>query len=129
MNDPIADLLARITNAQLRGHKDVTVPASKMLLAVVKILASEGFIAAYNVIEAKPQNQIVVELKYVDGEPAIRNVKRVSKPGIRRYVGYRDIAGVKNGLGLSIISTPKGIMTGTQARDAKVGGEIMCEIY
>jgi small subunit ribosomal protein S8 len=100
-----------------------------MLVSIAEILKKEGYIANFNVVKAEPQSTLSVDLKYVNGEPAITGVKRKSKPGRRIYVGYTDITRVKDGYGISILSTPKGIMTGSQARKLKVAGEYLCEIY
>lgn len=127
--DPIADFLTRIRNAQQREKETLTVPATKMLVSIAEILKSEGFINSYEVLDTDPQKTLEVELKYVNGTPAIRDLKRVSKPGIRRYLGYKDIPEVMKGLGVAILSTPQGVMTGTSARKAKVGGEFICTIY
>jgi small subunit ribosomal protein S8 len=129
MNDPIADLLARIRNAQLRNREDISVPSTKVLVALSKILKEENFINDYSVIEAEPQNELVIKLRYVDGQGAVRGTKRVSKPGVRRYIGYRDVSKVLNGLGVSILSTSHGVMTGQTARKSKIGGELLCEVW
>ncbi|MBN1915961.1 30S ribosomal protein S8 [Candidatus Dojkabacteria bacterium] len=131
MNDPIADLLTRIRNAQMRKSKVFVMPSSKMVVSIVDILKKEGFIEDYKnnesgVIAGK---EIIINLKYNDGKPSITGLKRISKPGVRRYVGYRDIRKVLGGLGVSIVSTPRGVMTGDSARKERVGGEILCEIW
>jgi small subunit ribosomal protein S8 len=134
-NDPIADLLTRIRNALMRGNKTVQAPSSKMLLSIADILLKEGFINGMNVIDTEPQKTLELELKYEDNmvshkkRSAIRQLKRVSRPGVRKYIGYKDIRPVKNGLGISILSTPKGLLTGSQARKSQVGGEYLCEIW
>lgn len=104
-------------------------PSTKMIVSIAEILKREGFLLDYHVEEAKPQSELVVELKYVNGIPAITEVVRVSKPGVRKYRGYRDIKPVKKGLGLSIFSTPMGIVTGSEAFKNKVGGEYICYVY
>jgi len=104
-------------------------PSSKMLVAVAKILKEENFISDYEVIEAKPQNKIVLHLRYVNGVSAINKLERISKPGVRTYLGYRNMPLIKSGLGISVFSTPKGIMTGKSARKEKVGGEYLCRIW
>lgn len=131
MNDPIADLLTRIRNAQLRKSKEFVVPSSKMVVSIVDILKKEGFIEDYKNGENKEttRKEVTINLKYPDGKPSITGLKRISKPGVRRYVGYRDIRKVLSGLGVSIVSTPKGVMTGDSARKERVGGEILCEIW
>jgi small subunit ribosomal protein S8 len=129
VNDPIGDMLTRVRNAIMRKHKRVQLPASKMLVSIADILKAEGFIGGYSLIETEPQKTLDIELKYVNGESAIRNLRRVSKPGIRRYIGYRHVPRIMRGLGIAILSTPKGIMTDKQAKSAKVGGEFICTIY
>ena len=129
VNDPIADLLTRIRNAQQRSQKEIALPASKMVVAIAEILQQEGFVTAAEVDKQAAGTELIIKLKYEDGKPMMSNLKRVSKPGLRKYVGYRDIPKVLNGLGINILSTPKGIMTGKQARVEKVGGEYLCNIW
>jgi small subunit ribosomal protein S8 len=129
MNDKIADFLTRIRNSLLRRHREVKVPATNMLVSIADILKREGFILNYKVIEEDPQNTLVLTLKYVNGEPAIRDLKRISKPGVRKYRGYRRIKYVMNGMGIGIYSTPKGVITDKEAKKLKVGGEYICEVY
>jgi small subunit ribosomal protein S8 len=131
MNDTIGDLLARIRNAQMRMKKQITLPASKILVEISKILKNENFIEDYEVkkLEDKPQNELLLTLRYVDGEAAIRGSKRISKPGVRIYSSYKGLRPVLNGQGVSIITTSKGLMTSKQARKEKVGGEVLCEIW
>ena len=129
VNDPLGDLLARIKNAQMRRKQYITLPTSNMINAVVNVLKNEGFIIGFRIQETEPSNLIEIELKYENKQPVIRELKRVSKPGIRKYKGYKDIKPVKNGLGISIVSTPKGIMTGKDAVESHIGGEILCEIF
>jgi small subunit ribosomal protein S8 len=131
MNDIIGDLLTRIRNAQLRKKKEVRIPSSKLLVEISKILKTENFIEGFEVekLEDKPQDEIVVKLRYVDGEAAIRGLKRISKPGIRIYTGYKQLRPILNGQGVSILTTSKGLMTGKQARKEKVGGEVLCQIW
>lgn len=129
VNDPIADFLARLRNAIARKTEKIVSPSSKMIESIAKILKDEGFIIDYKIIDQKPQNNIEISLKYVNGMPAIQSLKRISKPGVRNYLGYRDIPRVKNGLGISILSTPRGVMTGKNAKGEKVGGEYLCEIW
>jgi len=128
VNDPIGDMLTRIRNAIMREHERVSLPASKMLISIAKILKEEGFIADFALIDTKPQKTLDLELKYVNGESAIRQLKRISKPGIRSYIGYRKIPKVMRGLGIAIITTPKGVMTGDKAQKSQLGGEILCTI-
>lgn len=129
ITDPIGDLLTRIRNAQERRQDVVSMPSTKMIVAIAEILKSEGFISGYEVVEVEPQNELKIQLKYVNGVPAIRELKRISKPGIRRYRGYRTIKSIKNGLGVSIFSTPMGVISGEEAVKNKVGGEYLCYVY
>lgn len=129
VNDKISDFLARIRNAQERKREEVTLPSSKMLVAIADILKKEGFIEDYEVIENGKFQDLLVKLKYVKGVPAIRDLVRVSKPGIRKYRGYQDIKPVMNGLGVALFSTPQGILTGEEAKKRKVGGEFLCYVY
>ncbi|KKW17613.1 MAG: 30S ribosomal protein S8 [Candidatus Magasanikbacteria bacterium GW2011_GWA2_50_22] len=128
MTDPIADMLTRIRNASLVHKKEAAIPFSKMKKAIADILVREGYIVKAEEGKTKPLF-LMVTLKYADGLPAIQEVKRVSTPGHRRYVKTSDIDKVLNGLGLAIISTPRGLLTDKEARAAKVGGELICEIY
>ena len=130
MTDPIADLLTRIRNASASRHRRVVIPSSNVKVAIAKILTQEGFVAGYTVIDDKPQANLVIGLKYTGkAKPVITDLDRVSKPGRRVYVGYRDVPWVRSGLGISIISTPKGVMTGRQARKEQVGGELLCNVW
>lgn len=129
VTDPVGDFLTRIRNAQLRKIEKLELPASKMLVSVAEILKQEGFINGFEVVDQKPQKLLRVELKYVDGEAAIKGLKRMSKPGIRKYIGYRQIPSIRRGLGITVFSTPKGILTGEQAKAAHVGGEFICLVY
>lgn len=128
VTDPIGDFLTRIRNAQERRQEMVSLPSSKLLVAISEILKKEGFVLGYEVVEMKPQNELHVSLRYVNGVPVIRELKRVSKPGVRRYRGYKTIKPVKNGLGIAIYSTPMGIITGNDAVKNKIGGEYLCYI-
>ena len=123
-NDPIADLLTRIRNASRANHKYVDVNLSKMGKNIVEILKNSGFVENYLVSDQK--RKIRVFLKYKFRKPAINYLKRVSSPGLRKYVGYSEIPEVKNGMGIAIVSTPKGVLEGESARGSKVGGEILC---
>ncbi|MEX1020576.1 MAG: 30S ribosomal protein S8 [Litorilinea sp.] len=128
--DPIADLLTRIRNASMVQHRTVVVPSSKIKANIAKILQEEGFIQGYSVTEEQPQASLVLQLKYTGrGEPVITGLQRVSKPGRRTYIGYREIPWVRSGLGINIVSTPKGLMTGRKARQARLGGEILCNVW
>lgn len=130
MTDPIADLLTRIRNALMAKHDRLDVPASKLKTNISTLLKQEGFIEDYEVIEGKPQSTLRVYLRYSDeGVPAIRRLARVSKPGRRIYRGADDIKPVLNGLGVYIVSTSRGLLTDQQAREARVGGEILCELW
>ncbi len=129
VTDPIADFLTRIRNAQSRQMENVSVPSTRLLEALAEILKQEKFIEDFKVEKAEPQNQLILTLRYVNGEPVIRDLKRVSKPGVRKYRGYREIKKIKGGMGISIFSTPKGVITGKQAVELKVGGEYICDIY
>lgn len=128
--DPIADMLTRIRNASLVNHSQVVLPSSKMKVAIAQILKAEGFIDSFTVTDEKPQPNLILRLKYTGrGEPVITGVERVSKPGKRVYTGHRDIPWVRAGLGVTILSTPKGLMTGREARRAKLGGEVICNVW
>jgi len=130
MTDPIADLLSRIRNAQVAKHDRLDVPASKLKLEVVKLLKDEGFIKNFREIEGTPVGTLRVFLRYSqDGVPAISNIERVSKPGRRVYRKSDEIQPVRNGLGIGIVSTSQGLLTDTQARDRRVGGELLCQVW
>jgi len=130
MNDPLGDMLTRIRNAQLRGKSTVSSPASKLRAWVLDVLASEGYIRGYEKKTTENgQGELVISLKYFEGAPVIRELKRVSKPGRRVYMGVKDIPSVRNGLGVSIVSTPKGVMSDAAARSANVGGEVLCTVF
>jgi small subunit ribosomal protein S8 len=130
MTDPIADLLTRIRNAQMRGKSTVRTPASKLRAWVLDVLADEGYIRGYSLVQNPGEfPQFEIELKYFDGQPVIAEIARVSKPGRRVYSAIGDLKPVKNGLGISILSTSKGVMSDAAARDANVGGEVLCKVY
>ncbi len=129
VNDPIADMLTRIRNAVMARHDIVLIPASKMKLSIAKILKEEGFISDYSVLRGKPQRMIKITLKYIDGQPAVMGLERVSKPGLRVYVGRGEIPRVYGGLGIAILSTSKGVMTGQEAWRRKLGGELLCYVW
>lgn len=130
VTDPIADMLTRIRNAILARHDFVLVPSSKIKLAIARTLREEGFINDYEVLRGKPQRIIKIYLKYGDKkEPVLTGLKRVSKPGLRVYVQRTEIPRVYGGLGIAILSTPRGVMTGQQAWRQKVGGELLCHIW
>ena len=130
MNDPLGDMLTRIRNAQMRGKSTVKTPASKLRAWVLDVLAGEGSIRGYESAKTdNGQGELTISLKYFEGTPVIREIKRVSKPGRRVYMGVKDIPAVRNGLGVSIVSTPKGVMSDAAARSANVGGEVLCTVF
>lgn len=130
MNDPLGDMLTRIRNAQMRGKSTVRSPASKLRAWVLDVLASEGYIRGYESEKTdNGQGELIISLKYFEGTPVIREIKRVSKPGRRVYMGVSEIPTVRNGLGVSIVSTPKGVMSDAAARSANVGGEVLCTVF
>ena len=129
VTDPIADMLTRIRNANVARHDFVLVPLSKMKLAIARILKDEGFIADYEVLRGKPQRVIKISLKYTGNQPALLGLERVSKPGLRVYVGRREIPRVYAGLGIAILSTSKGVMTGQEAWHRNLGGELLCYVW
>jgi small subunit ribosomal protein S8 len=129
-HDPISDLITRIRNAQMRNKSKVSTPGSRMRANVLEVLKSEGYIRGYATMEhAGGRSEIEIELKYADGEPVIREIDRVSKPGRRVYVSARNLPRVNNGLGISVLSTPKGIMADHDAREANVGGEVLFTVF
>jgi small subunit ribosomal protein S8 len=130
MTDPIADLLARIRNAHTARHRTLELPASRIKEAIVAILCDEGYVEGYERIDGGPQGKIRIALKYVSGGvPAIRGMERISRPGRRIYRSKGDVPSVLGGLGITILSTPKGVMTGTASRRAGVGGEVLCSVW
>jgi len=130
MTDPIADMLTRVRNATLVRHDRTDVPASKMKLEIAKILKQEGYIRTFKVLEEGPQGVLRIYLKYSDdGEPVIHGLKRISRPGLRVYRGVNGLPTVRNGLGVAVISTPRGVVTDEQARRLRAGGEVLCEIW
>ena len=130
VNDPISDMLTRIRNAGMARQAETTMPSTKILVAIAKILKEEGYIADYRVVEKRPQDQLVVSLRYgPDKRHTIREIKRVSKPGLRVYAGKDEIPRVRNGLGIAIVSTPQGVVTGYEARRRGIGGEILCTVF
>ncbi len=131
MTDPIADYLTRIRNAIMAGHRVVEIPASNLKKAITKILYEKGYILNYKFIDSDVQGSIKIALKYdTDAKvAAIKALKRVSTPGLRKYAGFREIPRVLNGLGIAILSTSKGVMTDKEARSLKVGGEVLCYVY
>ena len=130
MNDPVGDMLTRIRNAQMRGKSTVSTPASKLRTWVLDVLADEGYIRGYEkTTSTDGHGAIEISLKYFDGVPVIRELKRVSKPGRRVYLGVKDIPQVRQGLGVSIVSTPQGVMSDANARAKNVGGEVLCTVF
>ena len=130
MNDPIGDMLTRIRNAQMRGKSTVSTPDSKLRAWVLDVLADEGYIRGYEkTTSTDGHGAIEISLKYFDGVPVIRELKRVSKPGRRVYLGVKDIPQVRQGLGVSIVSTPQGVMSDANARAKNVGGEVLCTVF
>ncbi|KIC46656.1 30S ribosomal protein S8 [Ruegeria sp. ANG-S4] len=130
MNDPIGDMLTRIRNAQMRGKSTVSTPASKLRGWVLDVLADEGYIRGYEKTTGENGHPAIeISLKYYEGTPVIRELKRVSKPGRRVYMGVNDIPQVRQGLGVSIVSTPKGVMSDQNARSNNVGGEVLCTVF
>ncbi len=130
MNDPLGDMLTRIRNAQMRGKSTVRTPASKLRAWVLDVLKDEGYIRGYEKVTSDAgHNELEISLKYFEGTPVIRELKRVSKPGRRVYSGSKDIPSVRQGLGVSIVSTPKGVMSDASARSANIGGEVLCTVF
>ena len=130
VNDPIGDMITRIRNAQMRNKSKVSMPGSKQRERVLEVLKTEGFIRGYaSVAHASGRSELEIELKYFDGEPVIREIARVSKPGRRVYASVKALPRINNGLGVAIVSTPKGVMADHAARDANVGGEILCTVF
>ncbi len=130
INDPLGDMLTRIRNAQMRKRPKVSTPASKLRAHVLDVLADEGYIRGYTRVEVKgAMPELEIELKYSNGQPAIREISRVSKPGRRVYSAVRELKTVANGLGVAILSTPKGVMADWRAREENVGGEILCNVF
>jgi small subunit ribosomal protein S8 len=130
ITDPIGDLLTRIRNGQMRGMAKIKSPNSRQRVRVLDVLQAEGYIRGYAEVEFKDgQRELEIELKYHEGRPVIRELKRVSTPGRRVYASVRDLRPHRSGLGLSIVSTPQGVMTDTNAREKNVGGEVICRVF
>ncbi|BAF61313.1 30S ribosomal protein S8 [Candidatus Vesicomyidisocius calyptogenae] len=129
MSDPIADMLTRIRNAQLVKKKEVNVPSSNLKFAIAGVMQQEGYIESFSVNGVVASKILKIKLKYYDNKPVIEKLKRISKPSLRVYVSNSKIPSVMNGLGIVIVSTPKGVMTGQVALDQNVGGEVLCSIY
>lgn len=129
MTDPLGDMLTRIRNAQMRKMSKVVTPASKLRGNVLDVLAAEGYIRGYAAVEQAGRSEYEIELKYYDGEPVIRTLERVSKPGRRVYASVKNLPRVANGIGVSILSTPQGVMADHEAREKNVGGEILLRVF
>ena len=129
LSDPIGDMIARIKNAQLRNHKKVQLPSSKFKVKIAEVLKSEGYIIDYKVSQDSNKPYLEISLKYNSGNPVISSIQRVSKPGRRIFSRAESLPKINNGLGIAIISTPKGVMTDIDARKQKVGGEIICKVF
>jgi small subunit ribosomal protein S8 len=130
MNDPLGDMLTRIRNAQQRRRPKVSTPASNLRGRVLDVLLEEGYIRGYSRVDHRTGiSEFDIELKYNNGQPAIREIQRISTPGRRVYRQMRDLPSVANGLGVAIVSTPKGVMSDTRARDERVGGEVLCSVF
>src|SRR5688572_32380573 len=130
VSDPLGDMLTRIRNAQMRSRPKVSTPASKLRERVLEVLKDEGYIRGYSRIDyTGGKSEIEIELKYFDGQPVIREIKRVSTPGRRVYSSVKELPTIANGLGVAILSTPKGVMSDSQARRENVGGEVLCSIF
>ena len=129
MQDPIADMLTRIRNAQSRARETVTMPGSLLKAAVAKVLEDEGYVSGFELTEKGVKSELTVRLKYFEGKPVIAEIDRVSRPGLRRYSRANELPRVRNGLGIAIVSTSQGLMTDRAARAANVGGEVLCTVF
>jgi small subunit ribosomal protein S8 len=129
MNDPIGDLITRIRNAQERNKSKVSSPGSHLRTRVLEVLKNEGFIRGYASVEKDGRSELEIELKYYEGEPVIREIARISKPGRRVYSSVKNLPRINNGLGVAVVSTPKGVMADHEAREANVGGEILFTVF
>ena len=129
MQDPISDMIARVKNAQSRGHKEVLLDASKIKLGICKVLESEGYIKKVELVGEQPKQEIKITLKYFEDLPVIKEFDRASKPGLRKYFSFDQIPPVKGGLGTAIMTTSKGVITSDQAKKEKVGGELICTVF
>ena len=129
LSDPIGDMIARLKNSQMRSHKKIELPSSKFKAKIAEILKSEGYIIDYEVKSSENKSNLLISLKYNSGSPVISSIERVSKPGRRIFSSAESLPKVNNGLGIAIISTPKGVMTDIDARKQKVGGEIICKVF
>jgi small subunit ribosomal protein S8 len=130
VNDPISDMLTRIRNGGMARKADVVMPSTKVIVAIAKILKQEGYIADFEVTEKRPQDSLKITLRYsADKRHSIREIKRISKPGLRVYAGKEAIPRVRSGLGIAIVSTPEGVVTGYEARRRGIGGEVLCTVF
>ncbi len=129
LTDPIGDMLARIKNSQLRNHKKVEMPSSNFKMKIADVLKNEGYINGFNVDKNENKQVLIIDLKYNSGSPVISVIERISKPGRRVFSSAQSLPKINNGLGIAIISTPKGVMTDIDARKQKVGGEIICKVF
>ena len=129
LTDPIGDMLARIKNSQLRNHKKVEMPSSNFKMKIADVLKNEGYINGFNIDKNDNKQVLIIDLKYSSGSPVISEIERVSKPGRRVFSSAQSLPKINNGLGIAIISTPKGVMTDIDARKQKVGGEIICKVF
>ena len=129
LSDPIGDMLARIKNSQMRNHKKVELPSSKFKIKIADILKSEGYIINYKILNEGQKTNLQIDLKYNYGNPVINSIERVSKPGRRVFSSAESLPKINNGLGIAIVSTPKGVMTDIDARKQNIGGEIICKVF
>ena len=129
LSDPIGDMLARIKNSQVRNHKKVQLPSSKFKVKIIEVLKSEGYIIDFKVDDDEKKPNLEINLKYNLGNPVISNIERISKPGRRIFSSAESLPKINNGLGIAIVSTPKGVMTDVDARKQKIGGEIICKVF
>ena len=129
LTDPIGDMLARIKNSQLRNHKKVEMPSSNFKMKIADVLKNEGYINGFNIDKNEKKQVLIIDLKYNSGSPVISVIERISKPGRRVFSSAESLPKINNGLGIAIISTPKGVMTDIDARKQKVGGEIICKVF
>ena len=128
MQDPIADLFSRINNAQARGKANVVVPSSSKKISLVSLLKDKGYVDSFDVSDS-PKTEIEIKLKYFEGAPVIKELKRISKPGLRQYSNKKEIPDVNGGLGIAVVSTNKGLMTDQEAKEAGLGGELICSVF
>jgi small subunit ribosomal protein S8 len=129
MQDPLADMLTRIRNAQMVGKHVVTMPSSKLKLSVAQVLKEEGYVADFSVANEGAKSYVTITLKYFEGKPVIVELDRVSRPGLRNYCSNSELPSVRGGLGVAIVSTSKGVMTDRAARAARIGGEVLCTVF